>query len=62
MLKLAAVLYAVAGTTMAGILMIVALVMGYDDARGIITAVAVGFVLGLPVAWFVASKINPEGQ
>ena len=62
MLKLASIIYAMSGASLAGLFMIVALVAGYDDAKGVIIAVTVGFIAGLPVAWIIAKKLNPEGQ
>ncbi|PID36125.1 MAG: CTP synthetase [Rhodobacterales bacterium] len=51
-------LYFVAGTTLAGSFMVAALVMGYTTAMPIIYACATGFILGLPVTWFVAKKLR----
>lgn len=62
MLKLASVIYAVAGSTLAGTFMIIALVMGYDDAQGVVISVAIGFAVGLPVSWIITKKLNPEGK
>jgi len=50
-------LYAVIGTTIAGILMIAALSAGYDTSQPIIISVVVGFVIGLPVSWVIAKKL-----
>lgn len=58
MLKLVAVIYIMSGATLAGILMIAALVAGYDTAKPIIYAVTTGFVVALPITWLVAKKIN----
>jgi hypothetical protein len=58
MFRLAVLLYSIVGTTLAGILIIVALVAGYDDARGIIVAAALGAALAVPAAWLVARAIT----
>ena len=58
MFRLALILYAVIGTTLAGTCMIAALTMGYDTLLPVIYSSAVGFVLGLPISIFVAKQIN----
>ncbi len=50
-------MYAVIGTTVAGILMVAALASGYDTTQPIIIAVVVGFVIGLPVSWVITKKL-----
>lgn len=57
MFRLFAIIYALCGPTLAGILMIAALTTGRDDLRSIVVAVAVGFALGVPVAWQVARRL-----
>ncbi len=57
MFRLASILYALAGPTLAGILVIAALTMGRDDLRSILWAALVGAVLGLPASWIIARKI-----
>lgn len=57
MLRLAMLLYSLAGTTLAGSLVIVALVAGYDTARGIIIAALLGFVLAVPASLLLARKL-----
>ncbi|MBW6506534.1 MAG: CTP synthetase [Rhodobacteraceae bacterium] len=57
MFRLASLLYALAGPTLAGILVIAALTTGHDDLRSIVWAAAIGALLGLPTAWVVARKI-----
>ncbi len=54
MLRLASILYSLIGTTLAGSLVVVALVTGNDAAAPIIAAAAIGAALGVPVSWFVA--------
>ncbi len=58
MLRLASILYAIVGTTMAGLLMIAALVAGYDTAKYILIAVALGAIIAIPVSYFIAAAIK----
>ena len=57
MLRLASILYSLIGTSVAGILMVAALTMGYDTLQPILAAVAVGFVAAVPVTYLVAKAI-----
>lgn len=57
MLRLAAILYSIIGTSMAGIGVIAVLSMGLVSTSAIITSAAIGAVLALPVSYFVAGKI-----
>ncbi len=57
MLKIVALIYIVAGATLAGILIVAALVTGNDTAQPIIWAALAGFAIGIPVTWLVARKI-----
>lgn len=57
MFRLALILYAVIGTSLAGILMVAALTAGYDTAQPVVISALVGFVIGLPVAWLVAKQL-----
>ena len=45
-------------TTMMGILVTVALSMGYSTGRPILLAALAGFVLAMPVSWWIARKIT----
>ena len=54
------VVYLMAGGAMAGGAVIAALVLGFDDATGVITAAAIGAVAALPVAWVVAGKLHMD--
>ncbi|WP_407495406.1 CTP synthetase [Pseudooceanicola sp. MF1-13] len=58
MLRLASMLYSLIGTTLAGSLVVVALVMGQDTLRPILIAAAIGFVAAIPVAYAVAKKLT----
>ncbi len=61
MFKLGMLIYAMAGVSLAGILIIVALVTGFDTARYIMMAAAVGGALGVPVSYFVSKAIQQNG-
>ena len=56
--RLAFILHFVIGTTLMGVLVTIALSMGYDTGRPIIIAAIAGFVLAIPVSWLVARKIT----
>jgi hypothetical protein len=60
MLRLALIIYAIAGPTVAGSLVVAALVGGFDTTRGILVAALLGFALAAPVAWMVAGRIGGE--
>jgi len=51
-------LYSLIGTTLAGSLVVVALVIGQDTLKPILIAAAIGFVLAIPVAYVVAKKLT----
>ncbi|MDP1669965.1 hypothetical protein [Phaeovulum sp.] len=57
MFRLASLIYAVAGPTLAGILIVVALSAGRDGLNAILYAAAIGAVLALPASWLVAKKM-----
>ncbi|MCB1399574.1 MAG: hypothetical protein KDJ82_06515 [Rhodobacteraceae bacterium] len=58
MFRLFSIMYALAGPTLAGILVTAVLAMNMINTQSVIVAAAVGFLLGLPVAWLVAKQIN----
>lgn len=58
MFRLASILYSVIATALAGAGVIAVLAMGYVSATAIIVAAAVGAVIAMPAAWFVAKKIS----
>ncbi len=58
MLRLASVLYAMVGTTMAGIMIVVALVSGYDTLNYIVIAAAIGAIAAFPTVYFIAKAIT----
>jgi hypothetical protein len=59
MMKLFLIMYLLAGPTLAGILMTVALAMRLSNST-MYVMIAAGFVIALPVAWFVAKAINNQ--
>jgi len=58
MIRLASLLYAFIGPTLAGIFMVVALATGYDTMKYVVISAALGALLGLPAAYFVAKAIK----
>jgi len=58
MLKLAGLIYIIAGSMLAGSFVIAALVSDRMDAMSIAVAAAFGALAALPVAWLIASKLN----
>lgn len=61
MMRLASILFSLISTTVAGTLVIVALTLGYDTLLPILAAAGIGFVVSLPVAYFVAKAIVEAG-
>lgn len=61
MFRLASLLYSIISTTLAGTLIIAALVTGYDTLIPILIAAAAGFVLALPVAYGIAKALYNQG-
>ena len=57
MMKLALLIYVLAGPTLAGILMTVALAARMPNST-MLWLVATGFVIAIPIAWYVAKIIN----
>ncbi|MBN8185792.1 CTP synthetase [Salipiger thiooxidans] len=60
MLRLAGILYSMIATTLAGSLVVVALVSGYDTLLPILIAAAAGALVALPVTWLVTRAIYSE--
>lgn len=58
MLRLTSILYAVVGTTLAGIGIIVAVTMNLYEFQAIIWAAAIGAIVALPVSWLIAKKLK----
>ncbi len=57
MMKLFLLIYVLAGPTLAGILMTVALAARMSNTA-MFWLIAAGFIIALPVAWFVAKAID----
>lgn len=60
MFRLASILYSIIGTTMAGIFFIATLVSGNDTLIPIVVAIGTGFVLALPVTYFITKSVMSE--
>ena len=58
MIRLTSILYAVIGTTLAGIGVVVAVTMNLYDVQSIIVSAALGALAALPVSWMVARKLQ----
>ncbi len=58
MSRLFGIIYALAGPTLAGILITAALVMNMFTTKAMIYAAVIGFVVALPVSWIVAKQIT----
>lgn len=57
MLRLTMILFSMISTALMGTAIIIALTSGWVDLSSIITAAAIGFLLAIPVSWFVARQI-----
>ncbi|MEX1660969.1 hypothetical protein AB4874_04795 [Thioclava sp. 15-R06ZXC-3] len=57
-MRLFAIIYSLAGPTLAGILIIAALTMNMFTSRAIIASAVIGFIVALPIAWFVSKQID----
>lgn len=57
MIRLALILYALIGTTLAGSFMVAALTAGYTTTQPIVLSAALGFVLGIPASYVVARAL-----
>jgi len=60
MIRLASFLYAMVATSLAGGLMIFALVSGYDSVKFILIAVGTGAVIALPVSIYIAKALGAD--
>lgn len=58
MFRLMMLLYAIAGTTLAGIGVVIAVSLNLYDVASILTAAVIGALLALPVVWMVARKLQ----
>jgi hypothetical protein len=57
MLRLTMVLFSMISTALMGTAIIAALTMGWVDVTSIVVAAVLGFVLAIPVSWFIARQI-----
>jgi predicted PurR-regulated permease PerM len=57
MTRLMMTLFSMIATTLMGVGVIVALTTGNDTLKPILIAAAVGFVLALPISWWVAKQL-----
>lgn len=58
MSRLMMTLFSMIATTTMGVGVIVALTTGHDTLRPILIAAAIGFVVALPISWFVAKQLE----
>ena len=58
MFRLASMLYAIIGTSLAGALVIVVLTMGYASVMPIVVAAAIGAILAMPASYLLAKTIT----
>jgi hypothetical protein len=58
MSRLALMIYVIAAPTLAGIAMVAVLAMGLDTGNPVVGSVIVGALVAVPVAWFIAKKLN----
>ena len=57
MLQMAAIFHIFIGSTLAGVFVIAALILGYGTLTPILIAAGVGFVVSFPVTWIVAKMV-----
>lgn len=60
MSRLALLIYVMAAPTLAGILVVAVLTMGKFTAMSVAAAAITGFVVALPVAWYVGRQLSPR--
>ncbi len=58
MFRLAAMLYALIGTSLAGSAMVVALIIGQDTLVPLVIAAAIGFAAAFPASYLIAKQIR----
>ncbi|KAF0174275.1 MAG: hypothetical protein FD162_1098 [Rhodobacteraceae bacterium] len=58
MSRLMMTLFSMIATTLMGVGVVIALTTGYGTLQPIVIAAAVGFVLAIPVSWFVARQLE----
>ncbi len=57
MTRLMMILFSMISTTLMGVLIVVALTAGYDTLNPILIAAGAGFVLAIPVSWWIARQL-----
>ncbi len=57
MTRLMMILFSMISTTLMGVFIVAALTTGYDTLNPILIAAAAGFVLAIPVSWWVARQL-----
>lgn len=57
-MRLFAIIYSLAGPTLAGILITAALTMNMFTTNAMIASAVIGFIVALPIAWYVAKMIR----
>jgi len=57
MLRLGLIMHLFIGSTLAGIAVIVALVIGQDTLNPILVAALIGFIAAIPVSYIVTKKV-----
>lgn len=60
MFRLAAILFSMISTTVAGIAVIVVLSMGYDTMMPILISAGAGFLVSIPITWIIAKQITAK--
>ena len=58
MFRLASVLYAIIGTTLAGMGVVTVLTLGYFGVGPILVGAGVGALIALPTSWMVAQRLR----
>ena len=58
MARLTMIIFAMAGTTLAGIGVVIVLAANMGTAQNIIAAAAAGAALAIPVSWMIAKQIS----
>lgn len=58
MSRLMMTLFSMIATTLMGVGIVIALTTGYDTLQPIVIAAVVGFVLAIPVSWFVSKQLE----
>lgn len=58
MFRLALLLFVVIGASVAGILIVAALVAGFDTQTPIVVAALIGFTAAIPISYVVAGRLS----